>query len=164
MPWKPCVCVCVCVCVSRSLFQRAAVSLAMPLKLWESAGWERGRTFLYLLVLAMGAAVRSLAAPGRSWASVDAAWGPNERITDSPWASVSAAGMSILNSQFSLLSLTSHSSTFTLLASLRTVPGAIVHSWDVHHQSFISNRAALSVFSNKHDHSLQTADKTHGYM
>ena len=114
----------ICVCVSRSVPKSkaggmAAVSLAMPMKLWKSAGWERGRTFLYLLVLAMGAAVRSLAAPGRSWASADAAWGPNERITDSPWASVSAAGMSILNSQFSLLSLTSHSSTFTLLASLR---------------------------------------------
>ena len=27
----------------------AAVSLAMPMKLWDSAGWECGRTFLYLL-------------------------------------------------------------------------------------------------------------------
>ena len=111
----------------------AAVSLAMPMKLWESVGWERGRTFLYLLVLAMGAAVRSLAAPGCSWASVEAAWGSNERITDSPWASVCAAGMSILNSQISLL--THQHSTFALHYGQPL--GAIVHSWDVHHQSVI---------------------------
>ena len=82
--------VCVCVCHTLSLRVpytqhwaggMAAVSLAMPMKLWESAGWECGRTFLYLLVLAMGAAARSLAAQGRSWASADAAWGPNASRT-----------------------------------------------------------------------------------
>ena len=37
------------VCVSMKLgIQQAAVSLAMPMKLWDSAGWECGRKFLYL--------------------------------------------------------------------------------------------------------------------